>query len=101
MMRTVILALLIGVSTLTARAANQTLLIELEPRTRLFPGSVSATGAVVADTLDRGGGFYWMPTTGVISTGARQSTAVSRDGRTIAGSETDSRRTSRHLATGR
>ena len=87
----VILALLIVVPTLTARAANQTLLIELEPRTRLFPGSVSATGAVVTGAIDGGGGFYWMPTTGVIATGGVSAEAVSRDSRTIVGLARDSR----------
>jgi probable HAF family extracellular repeat protein len=66
-------------------------LIELEPRTRLFPSSVSATGTVVTGTLDGGGGFYWMPTTGVISTGGNSAASVSRDGRTIVGSAADSR----------
>jgi probable HAF family extracellular repeat protein len=87
----VFLALLIVVPTLTARAANQALLIELEPRTRLFPGSVSAGGAVVSGTFDGGGGFYWMPTTGVISIGGAQATAVSRDGRTFVGVAAESR----------
>jgi probable HAF family extracellular repeat protein len=87
----VILALLIVVPTLTARAANQTLLIEIEPRTRLFPGGVSAGGAVVSGTFDGGGGFYWMPTTGVISIGGQRAEAVSRDGRTIVGVATDPR----------
>src|SRR6185503_2808569 len=32
-----------------------------------------------------GGGFYWMPTTGVISIGGVQTDAVSRDGRTMVG----------------
>jgi probable HAF family extracellular repeat protein len=89
----VILALLIAVPTLTARAANQTLLIEIEPRTRLFPGGVSAGGALVSGTFDGGGGFYWMPTTGVISIGGASAEAVSRDGRTIVGIATDSRGT--------
>lgn len=87
----VILALLIVVPALTARAANQTLLIELEPRTRLFPGGVSAGGAVVSGTFDGAGGFYWMPTTGVISIGGISAEAVSRDGRTIVGAATESR----------
>ena len=80
-----LIALLLVASALTVRASDQTLLIEFEPRTRLFASSVSGTGAVVAGTLDGGGGFYWMPTTGVISIGGVQADAVSRDGRTIVG----------------
>ena len=84
-MKRLLIALLLVASALTARASDQTLLIEFEPRTRLFASSVSGTGAVVAGTLDGGGGFYWMPTTGVISIGGVQADAVSRDGRTIVG----------------
>jgi hypothetical protein len=51
--------------------------------------AVSATGAVVAGTLD-GGGFYRMPTTGVIYTGS-QTDRMSGDGRTIVGTVADSR----------
>lgn len=86
-----ILLLTLCAATLTARAANQTLLIELEPRTRLFPAGVSAAGAVLVGALDGGGGFYWMPTTGVISNGGVSSADVSRDGRTIVGTAADAR----------
>jgi probable HAF family extracellular repeat protein len=90
-MKRLLIALLVIASALTARASDTTLLIEFEPRTRLFAASVSGTGAVVAGTLDGGGGFYWMPTTGVISIGGLQADAVSRDGRTIVGAAVDSR----------
>jgi probable HAF family extracellular repeat protein len=89
--RRLILTLLVLVPTLTGRASDKTLLIELEPRTRLFPAGVSATGAVLVGTLDGGGGFYWMPTTGVISNGGASAANVSRDGRTIVGSAADAR----------
>jgi probable HAF family extracellular repeat protein len=89
--RPLILALLVVVPTLTARAGDQTLLIELEPRTRLFPAAVSAAGAIVAGTLDGGGGFYWMPTTGVIFTGGKETQGVSGDGRTLVGKAADAR----------
>lgn len=79
-------------ATLSVRANDKPLLIELEPRTRLFPASVSATGAVLVGTLDGGGGFYWMPTTGVIANGGVSSAAVSRDGHTIVGTAADSGR---------
>jgi len=87
-----ILVLALSAATLSVRASDKTLLIEIEPRTRLFPASVSATGAVLVGTLDGGGGFYWMPTTGVISDGGVSSAAVSRDGRTIVGRAADSSR---------
>jgi probable HAF family extracellular repeat protein len=89
--RPLILALLVVVPTLTAGAGDKTLLIELEPRTRLFPAKVGAAGAIVAGTLDGGGGFYWMPTTGVIFTGGKETQGVSGDGRTLVGKAADSR----------
>jgi probable HAF family extracellular repeat protein len=86
-----LLTLIVLASTVTARAGDKALLIELDPRTRLFPAGVSAAGAVLVGSLDGGGGFYWMPTTGVISTGGTSSASVSRDGRTIVGSAADAR----------
>src|SRR4029077_1880229 len=38
------------------------------------------------------GGFYWMPTTGVIFAGGVQASGVSRDGHTIVGSARDPQR---------
>ena len=78
-----ILVLTVFAATLTVRANDTPLLIELEPRTRLFPAGVSAAGAVLVGALDGGGGFYWMPTTGVIANGGVSSADVSRDGRTM------------------
>ena len=77
--------------TLVARADDKTLLIELERRSSAVPGSVSASGSVVVGTVDGGGAFYWMPTTGVISIGGFSGADVSRDGRTIVGSAADAR----------
>ena len=88
----VILVLLMVVPALSARAANQTLLIEIEPRTELFPSGVSGAGAVVAGTFAGGRAFYWMPTTGVISIGGIQASAVSKDGRRIVGVALDTGR---------
>jgi probable HAF family extracellular repeat protein len=89
--RRLLLALLIVVPTLTGRASDKTLLIEIEPRTPLFPSAVSASGAIVVGTLGAGGGFYWMPTTGVIFIGGKAAESVSRDGGTIVGTVADSR----------
>jgi probable HAF family extracellular repeat protein len=89
--RRLILALLIVVPIVTARASDEALLIELDPRTRLFPSGVSATGAIVVGSLDGVGAFYWMPTTGVIFNGGNAAAHVSRDGRTIVGTAADSR----------
>ena len=74
-----------------ARASDKALLIELEQRSGALPGGVSASGAVVAGGLSSGGGFYWMPTTGVIYIGGLGATSVSRDGSTIVGTALDSR----------
>jgi probable HAF family extracellular repeat protein len=91
-MKRLIVALLLVPITLTARADDKTLLIELERRSEALPEALSASGAVAVGTFSDGGGFYWMPTTGVISIGGWLATDVSRDGRTIVGSAFDSNR---------
>ena len=83
--------LLLLVPTLTVRAGDQTLLIELERRSQAYPTAVSASGAVVVGGLGTGGGFHWMPTTGTVFIGGLGATNVSRDGRTIVGQVVDSR----------
>lgn len=75
-------------ATLTVQANDTPLMIELDRRSGAFAAGVSASGAVVVGTVDGGSGFYWMPTTGVISIGGVQTNAVSRDGRTIVGTAT-------------
>ena len=57
-----------------------------------LPSDVNANGAVVVGGFRNGGGFYWMPTTGVVSVGGISADAVSRDGRTIVGEARDSQR---------
>lgn len=84
-------AVLILASNFGIRADEQTLLIELEPRSQPLPNGVSASGSVVVGGLESGGAFYWMPTTGVIFAGGRSAEGVSRDGRTIVGLAEDSR----------
>ena len=69
----------------TARASDKPLLIELEQRASALPGGVSASGAVVTGAIESGGGFYWMPTTGVVYIGGEVADAVSGDGSTIVG----------------
>jgi len=73
------------------RADEKALLIELESRNASLPTGVSASGAVVSGAFDQGGGFYWMPTTGVIFAGGVQASGVSRDGHTIVGLASDAR----------
>jgi probable HAF family extracellular repeat protein len=65
-------------------------LIELELSSAALPSGVSAGGAVVVGSLGSGG-FYWMPTTGVIYAGGRFATRVSRDGKVIVGQADDAR----------
>ena len=86
-----LLAVMLLAPTLMARASDKTLLIELEPRSSALPSAVSAGGAVVVGGFNEGGGFYWMPTTGVIFAGGKGASSVSRDGLTIVGTATDSR----------
>jgi probable HAF family extracellular repeat protein len=72
--------------TLGIRADEKTILIELEPRSEALPTGLSASGAVVSGGFNEGGGgFYWMPTTGVIFAGGVQAAGVSGDGHTIVG----------------
>jgi len=66
-------------------SATNALLIELEARAGALPAAVSANNLVVVGALDGGGGFYWMPTRGVIFNGGESSEDVSGDGRTIVG----------------
>jgi probable HAF family extracellular repeat protein len=77
-------------STFGMRADEQALLIELESRSESLPTGVSASGAIVSGGFNNGGGFYWMPTTGVIFVGGVQALGVSRDGHTIVGGARDS-----------
>ena len=82
---------LVLASTFGIRADERTLLIELEPRSEALPTGLSASGAVVSGGFNNGsGGFYWMPTTGVIFAGGVQAAGVSRDGHTIVGWAKDS-----------
>ena len=84
-----ILALLLLAPTWSGEASDKTVLIELELRSAAQPLKVSAGGAVVVGGLGTGGGFYWMPTTGVIYTGGLFATSVSRDGKVIVGQVID------------
>ena len=74
--------------TLSARADDKALLIELPPGT--LPQDINSSGMVVGE-LRSGGGFYWQPTTGVVYIGGQRATAVSRNGDTIAGIDYDAR----------
>lgn len=82
---------LMAASTSGIRADAKTLLIEFETRSESLPLAVSASGAVVAGSLNGDGAFYWMPTTGVIFAGGETANAVSRDGHTIVGLASDAR----------
>ena len=93
MLRTgaLILALLLLAQPWSGAASDKTVLIELEPGSAALPSSVSAGGAVVVGGFGTGGGFYWMPTTGVIYAGGLFATKVSRDGKVIVGQAIDAR----------
>ena len=53
-MKRLLLAVMLLVPALTARASDKTLLIELEQRSGALPGGVSASGAVVVGALRHG-----------------------------------------------
>jgi probable HAF family extracellular repeat protein len=90
MLRTgaLILALLLLAQPWPDAASDKTVLIELDLRSAAQPASVSAGGAVVVGSLTVGG-FYWMPTTGVIYAGGVLASSVSRDGKVIVGRAID------------
>ena len=73
------------------RCRRPGVLLRVEPRSSTLPAAPSATGAVVVGNLNGRGGFYWMPTTGVIDIGGVIATGVGSDGRTIVGTAADTR----------
>jgi probable HAF family extracellular repeat protein len=79
------LAAMAAASTGSAGASDRTSLIELDRRSRALPNAANPSGTVVVGKFDDGGGFYWMPTTGVIDLGGTFVTGVSADGETIVG----------------
>jgi probable HAF family extracellular repeat protein len=86
-----ILVLLLLATTWPGEASDKAVLIMLDLKSDAQPLGVSAGGAVVVGGLSTGGGFYWMPTTGVIFTGGLFATKVSRDGKVIVGQAIDNR----------
>ena len=85
---TIFLTLALCALTLSVRADDKALFIELPAGA--LPRDISASGMVVGG-LRSGGGFYWLPTTGVVFVGGQIAEAVSLDGRTIVGTAPDSR----------
>jgi probable HAF family extracellular repeat protein len=78
----VLLVLMFAALTLTLNAQEKAVLIELPPGA--LPRDISANSMVVGE-LRSGGGFYWLPTTGVIYVGGQRAEAVSRNGDVITG----------------
>lgn len=83
------IAACVGVALMLAPAwrpsAANALLIEIDPRAGALPTAVSANNLVVVGSLAGGGGFYWMPTKGVLFNGGEASNDVNGDGHTIVG----------------
>ncbi len=86
-----ILVLLLLATTWSGEASDKATLILLDLKSGAQPSGVSAGGAVVVGGLSSVGGFYWMPTTGVIYAGGLFATKVSRDGKVIVGQAIDNR----------
>jgi len=86
-----VVTLIVLSSTLIAGVEDPAFFFEIEPRSSTLPAAPSATGAVVVGNLNGRGGFYWMPTTGVIDIGGIIATGVGSDGRTIVGTAADTR----------
>src|SRR5262245_44325108 len=57
-----------------------------------LPSDVGANGSMVVGSFQNVGGFYWMPTSGVVFVGGVGAASVSRDGKTIVGTAFDSQR---------
>jgi len=70
-------------------AGDQAVMITLADSA--LPSDVGANGSMVVGSFRSGGGFYWMPTTGVVFVGGKNASSVSRDGKTIVGTEFDQR----------
>jgi probable HAF family extracellular repeat protein len=79
--------LLLGVR---AGAGDQAVMFTLADSA--LPSDVGANGGTVVGGFRSGGGFFWMPTSGVVFVGGSSVSAVSRDGRTIVGTAFDSQR---------
>jgi probable HAF family extracellular repeat protein len=88
MPKVLLAALALAALTLTARAEDKALLIELPAGT--LPRDISASSMVVGE-LRSGGGFYWLPTKGVVYVGGQKAESVSLNGDTIAGVAYDAR----------
>ncbi len=73
----------------SANAGDQAVMITLADRA--LPSDVGANGSMVVGSFRNGGGFYWMPTTGVVFVGGKNASSVSRDGKTIVGTAFDQR----------
>jgi len=73
-------------------AGNQAVMFTLADSA--LPGDVGANGSMIVGGFRRGGGFYWMPTTGVVFVGGNSASSISRDGKTIVGTAFDSQRRS-------
>jgi len=70
-------------------AGNQAVMFTLADSA--LPSDVGANGSMVIGSFRNGGGFYWMPTTGVVFIGGKNAASVSRDGKTIIGTAFDQR----------
>ena len=73
-------------------AGDQAVMITLADSA--LPSDVGANGSMVVGGFRSGGGFYWMPTTGVVYVGGKGASSVSRDGKTIVGTAVDGRQVS-------
>jgi probable HAF family extracellular repeat protein len=71
-------------------AQDQAVLVTLPAG--VLPADVGANGAMVVGGFSSIGGFYWMPTAGVVAVGGTSASAVSNDGRIIVGDALDSQR---------
>lgn len=80
------------VLTLAAPAPAQDQAVMITLPDGALPSDVGANGGMVVGGFRSGGGFYWMPTTGVIYTGGISTAAVSRDGRTVVGEAADTQK---------
>lgn len=84
-----VVALLCVVAGWRAAADDKVFFMEL-PR-EVLPATIGSNAFAIAGSYYSGGGLTWMPTSGDEAIGARSASAISRDGKVIAGNALDSR----------
>lgn len=87
---TLVLVLALAAPVAGAPPSGHAIFIPLRPEALAI--ATGANGFVIAGNFFSGGSFHWMPTSGVTDIGGVSISDVSRDGKTIVGTQSDSAR---------